>query len=133
MNVYLELNNFKGISLPVSAISEWQLTLSILNLLRFVAVALKKHTHHRTTISSFLFIGLYQDLLSLTGPTAHKSFCKKRLSLTFAGVCTPSPSEQDFSNCCRSQKRVKVQGILFMDLLKTDTSHSVGLKKQNDL
>ena len=130
MNVYLELNNFKGISLPVSAISEWQLTLSILNLLRFAAVALKKHTHHRTTISSFLFTGLYQDLLSLTGPTAHKSFCKKR---AFAGVCIPSPSEQDFSNCCRSQKRVKVQGILFMDLLKTYTSHSVGLKKQNDL
>ena len=129
MNVYLELNNFKGISLPVSAISEWQLTLSILNLLRFVAVALKKHTHHRTTISSFLFIGLYQDLLSLTGPTAHKSFCKKRLSLTFAGVCTPSPSEQDFSNCCRSQKRVKVQGILFMDLLKNEYVTFCRIKK----
>ena len=129
MNVYLELNNFKGISLPVSAISEWQLTLSILNLLRFAAVALKKHTHHRTTISSFLFIGLYQDLLSLTGPTAHKSFCKKRLSLTFAGVCTPSPSEQDFSNCCRSQKRVKVQGILFMDLLKNEYVTFCRIKK----
>ena len=129
MNVYLELNNFKGISLPVSAISEWQLTLSILNLLRFAAVALKKHLHHRTTISSFLFIGLYQDLLSLTGPTAHKSFCKKRLSLTFAGVCTPSPSEQDFSNCCRSQKRVKVQGILFMDLLKNEYVTFCRIKK----
>ena len=129
MNVYLELNNFKGISLPISAISEWQLTLSILNLLRFVAVALKTHTHHRTTISSFLFIGLYQDLLSLTGPTAHKSFCKKRLSLTFAGVCTPSPSEQDFSNCCRSQKRVKMQGILFMDLLKNEYVTFCRIKK----
>ena len=129
MNVYLELNNFKGISFAVSAISEWQLTLSILNLLRFAAVALKKHTHHRTTISSFLFIGLYQDLLSLTGPTAHKSFCKKRLSLTFAGVCTPSPSEQDFSNCCRSQKRVKMQGILFMDLLKNEYVTFCRIKK----
>ena len=129
MCVYLELNNFKGISFAVSAISEWQLTLSILNLLRFAAVALKKHTHHRTTISSFLFTGLYQDLLSLTGPTAHKSFCKKRLSLTFAGVCTPSPSEQDFSNCCRSQKRVKMQGILFMDLLKNEYVTFCRIKK----
>ena len=79
MNVYLELNNFKGISLPVSAISEWQLTLSILNLLRFVAVALKKHTHHRTIISSFLLSYLSQDLFSLLRPSAHKSFQKNKL------------------------------------------------------
>ena len=132
MKVSLLNKNFRGTPLPISATLGGRISPSSLNLQRFAVVALKKHTHHRTTISSFLFIGLYQDLLSLTGPTAHKSFCKKRLSLTFAGVCTPSPSEQDFSNCCRSQKRVKVQGIPFIHLLKTDTSHSVGLKKQND-
>ena len=54
MNVYLELNNFKGISFAVSAISEWQLTLSILNLLRFVAVALKKT--HTSSNNNFLFL-----------------------------------------------------------------------------
>ena len=79
MCVYLELNNFKGISLPVSAISEWQLTLYILNLLRFAAVALKKHTHHRTIISSFLLSYLSQDLFSLLRPSAHKSFQKNKL------------------------------------------------------
>ena len=79
MNMYLELNNFKGISFAVSAISEWQLTLSILNLLRFAAVALKKHTHHRTIISSFLLSYLSQDLFSLLRPSAHKSFQKNKL------------------------------------------------------
>ena len=77
--MYLELNNFKGISFAVSAISEWQLTLSILNLLRFAAVALKKHTHHRTIISSFLLSYLSQDLFSLLRPSAHKSFQKNKL------------------------------------------------------
>ena len=87
MSVCSELNNFKGISLPVSAKSVRGLWASYLNLLCFAAVAIKTNIHHRTTISYFLFIRPGQDLFSLKRPSAHKSFLKKWSDFPiFAGV-----------------------------------------------
>ena len=67
----------RGVPLSISATSGRGLWGSCQNLLRFATVAIKKHTHHRTTISSFLFCILSQDLSTLDRPSAHKSFQKK--------------------------------------------------------
>ena len=69
--------NLRGVPLSISATSSRGLWGSCQNLLRFATVAIKKHTHHRTTISSFLFCILSQDLSTLDRPSAHKSFQKK--------------------------------------------------------
>ena len=69
--------NLRGVPLSISATSGRGLLGSCLNLLCFATVAIKKHTHHRTTISSFLFCILSQDLSTLDRPSAHKSFQKK--------------------------------------------------------
>ncbi|SVB71076.1 uncharacterized protein METZ01_LOCUS223930 [marine metagenome] len=69
--------NLRGVPLSISATSGRGLLGSCLNLLCFATVAIKKHKHHRTTISSFLFCILSQDLSTLDRPSAHKSFQKK--------------------------------------------------------
>ena len=112
MCVSIELKNFKGISLPVSARSVRGLWASYLNLLCFAAVAIKKHTHHRTTISYFLFIRPGQDLCSLKRPSAHKSLFKKWSDFPiFAGVGKLGLNEHDFNNCRRSKKEVKFRRV----------------------
>ena len=77
MKVSLLNKNFRGTPLPISATLGGGISPSSLNLQRFAVVALKKHTHHRTIISSFLLSYLSQDLFSLLRPSAHKSFQKK--------------------------------------------------------
>jgi len=79
MKVSLLNKNFRGTPLPISATLGGRISPSSLNLQRFAVVALKKHTHHRTIISSFLLSYLSQDLFSLLRPSAHKSFQKNKL------------------------------------------------------
>ena len=80
--------NLRGVPLSISATSGRGLLGSCLNLLCFATVAIKKHTHHRTTISSFLFCYMSQDLFTLFRPSAHKSFQQKyfRFSEIFLSV-----------------------------------------------
>ena len=112
MCVSIELKNFKGISLPVSARSVRGLLASYLNLLCFAAVAIKTNIHHRTTISYFLFIRPGQDLFSLKRPSAHKSLFKKWSDFPiFAGVGKLGLNEHDFNNCRRSKKEVKFRRV----------------------
>ena len=79
MKASLLIKNFWGTPLPISATLGGGISPSSLDLQRFAVVALKKHTHHRTIISSFLLSYLSQDLFSLLRPSAHKSFQKNKL------------------------------------------------------
>ena len=78
MKVSLLIKNFWGTPLPISATLGGGISPSSLDLQRFAVVALKKHTHHRTIISSFLLSYLNQDLFSLLRPSAHKYFQKNK-------------------------------------------------------
>ena len=79
MKASLLIKNFWGTPLPISATLGGRISPSSLDLQRFAVVALKKHTHHRTIISSFLLSYVSQDLFSLLRPSAHKSFQKNKL------------------------------------------------------
>ena len=105
MKVSLLNKNFRGTPLPISATLGGGISPSSLNLQRFAVVALKKHTHHRTIISSFLLSYLSQDLFSLLRPSAHKSLQKNKLLRgSFFTTSILSILEVVFRHCLKAQQ-----------------------------